>query len=163
MEMGGAKSAKHLGSENDRATLVIEELQKKIGAAKEKVSQAETNYLSFEETLSVTKSRTDLRQKDIVARVTSLDGKKKHLLEQRAPKAAELSPEIASTYDKLRLKHPDPATTIDDGSCATCYTNIPMRISNAVKSGSPEICPGCHRYLVATLAIGVATESEELI
>jgi len=163
MEMGGAKSAKHLGSENDRATLVIQDLEKKVGACKEKVSQSETSYLKFEELVVTERSQVELRKKDIAHRLSQLAGRKEQLDLERAPKVKLLAPEIAPTYDKLRQKYPDPVTTIDDGSCATCYSSISPRITNSIKSGMPEVCPGCHRLIVGSLVIGETTESQELI
>jgi predicted nucleic acid-binding Zn-ribbon protein len=163
MDMGGAKSAKHLGSENDRATLVIQDLEKKVGANKEAVSQAETAYLKFEELVSTERSQFELRKKDNAQRLSQLGARKDQLDSDRNPKVKMLAPEIAPTYDKLRQKVADPVTTIDDGSCATCYSAISPRIMNSIKSGTPEVCPGCHRLIVGSLVIGESTESQELI
>jgi len=162
-EMGGAKSAKHLGAENDRATLVIDGLGKQIVVAKEQASGSETDYLKAEEAFGVLKQRTELRAAEIKNRLQQMQSRKKQLEEQRTPKVALLPPELAPTYDKLRLKYPDPVTTIDDGTCATCYTSIPLRLSNAVKSGEPQSCPGCHRFLVASLVISSPEQTEDLI
>lgn len=163
MDMGGAKSAKHLGSENDRATLVIQDLEKKVGAGKEKVSQAETAYLKFEELVTTERSQVELRRQDITQRQAQLAARKSQLDLERAPKVKLLTADIAPIYDKLRQKYPDPVTTIDDGSCATCYTSISPRITNSIKSGVPEVCPGCHRLIVGSLVIGASPDSQELI
>ena len=163
MDMGGAKSAKHLGTENDRATLVIQDLEKKIGACKEQVSQAETAYLQFEELVTTERSQFDLKKQDVTQRLTKLSNRKEQLELERAPKVKLLAPEVAPTYDKLRQKYPDPVTVIDDGSCATCYSSISPRITNSIKSGSPEVCPGCHRLLVLSLVIGESSNSQEMI
>jgi len=163
MDMGGAKSAKHLGTENDRATLVIQDLEKKIGAGKEKVSQAETAYLQFEEQVTTERSQFGLKTEDVNQQLARSSSRKQQLELERAPKVKLLGPEVAPTYDKLRHKYPDPVTTIDDGSCATCYSSISARITNSIKSGAPEVCPGCHRLIVLSLVIGESTSSEVLI
>ena len=163
MDMGGAKSAKHLGSENDRATLVIQELEKKVGANKEAVSQAETAYLKFEELVSTERGQFEVKKKDVSNRLSQLAARKEQLETERNPKVKMLTAEIAPTYDKLRQKYPDPVTTVDDGSCATCYSNISPRLMNSIKSGAPEICPGCHRLVIASLVIGEGAKSQELI
>jgi len=163
MEMGGIKSAKHLGSENDRATLVIHDLEQKLIQFKEKQSHSETEYLKFEELMGIAKKQGDLRAAEIVSRLIQLEVRKNGLEKERMPKVELLPKEIGPTYDKLRVKYPDPVTTIDDGSCNTCYTSIPLRMSNAVRAGEPQVCPGCHRYLVPSLVIAPQNESPELI
>jgi len=163
MEMGGAKSAKHLGAENDRATLVIRDLEQRLVIERENLSKAETEYLNFEEYSSISKMQAALKSEETVRRIEQIERRKKILEAERLPKVSLLPPAIAPVYDRLRTKYPDPVTIIEDGSCATCYTNIPLRISNAVKTGDPEVCPGCHRYLLASLVIDIQPSTEEMI
>ncbi len=163
-EMGGAKAAKAMSSENDRATLVIETVEKELALKKAQLSLAETNYLEAEDATQGRKERIVLFEKDLNGQISNLRARIEEITKERTVKAKDLDSSILPAYEKLIQKYPQGAvTTIDDGACATCNTTTPVRISHPVKSGSPQQCPGCQRFLVSTMTVGTATPTEELI
>lgn len=162
--MGGAKSAKHLSRENDRITLVIDAAEKELARLKNELSLIEAEYETGNFKLSSLKEQAAVSEKERNQKVANIDQRITELSDQRENLVKQIDPEIAPVYDRLRQKVSDPVAALEDGACSSCFTNIPLRIANPVKSGSAAECPGCGRILVASLAVAGETDStKELI
>jgi len=154
MQFGvSAQEKKNLERENDRVSIVIEAASNDLAKMKKDLELLEQRMLAADAALEERKPRFLTSEKELTNRLSDLA----QSIEQARLKAdtlrKDLDPELAPHYEKLRTRYKDPVAELEDNTCGSCNSNLPLRLTNAIKSGTPIECPECSRYVVASLTV----------
>ena len=121
----------------------IESLDNQVRQMRDLVSERETVAHKIEEELEQTRNAMDADVKLIEAQLAALRA-------QRKAKAPAVPRSLLSTYDRIRVKHPEQAAfPLRNNSCSNCDTTVPMSRRSALHAGSTDICEGCGVLLYA--------------
>ena len=111
----------------------IEEMEAGLKTSTKEVEELKQEWQRKQETLTQTKAETETR-------LTSLN-------KSRTELAQQISPEILSLYEKIKLAKGQAIAKVEQGRCQGCYINLPTNQWRKAKAGDLVHCSSCNRIL----------------
>ena len=111
----------------------IEEMEAGLKTSTKEVEGLKQEWQREQETLTQTKAETETR-------LTSLN-------KSRTELAQQISPEILSLYERIKLAKGQAIAKVEQGRCQGCYINLPTNQWRKAKAGDLVHCSSCNRIL----------------
>lgn len=111
----------------------IEEMEAGLKTSTKEVEGLKQEWQRKQETLTQTKTETETR-------LTSLN-------KSRIELAQQISPEILSLYEKIKLTKGQAIAKVEQGRCQGCHINLPTNQWRKAKAGDLVHCSSCNRIL----------------
>jgi predicted nucleic acid-binding Zn-ribbon protein len=158
------KISKYLGQQNDvKSNEQFTALKQEIEKSKEEKAKAEerileslfkedeqkAKILNLNQQLALAEKKTAEDKKDIQQKIADCDKAVLEKKDERKKQLAEIPPEFADGYEKLRNngKKIAVAAVQEDESCSGCHMNVSPQILNEIRKNIAVQRCNCGRYL----------------
>jgi len=147
---GRIKNSKELSSLQHEVELMKAKRDKLETDALElmdEVEKAEAGKTAFSVKLKELEDEEETLQKKLSADIEELQVKLSENRKQRQQLAAQIDPQIAESYEKLRKQKGQAIARVEQGICLGCRISLPFSDMQRVRSGKLVQCSSCGRIL----------------